>query len=227
MLKAQWDSDTFGYLVCTLTVNPETTDAQIAEALRTAHDARVVYVFADRPIAVADLLMVDIRETYTLELPSHSLPCPDMAVPFGKTMSEPIRQLAHRSGAYSRFRKDPHFVNGEFERLYDRWIEASVSREKAEEVLVTAAYGQLTGIITLERADPNTLCIGLLSVHPDHQGKRIGTTLVQSAIAYAVANGCRWLTVATQAANGAASALYLSNGFHLYKRRYTYHWWRE
>jgi len=227
MVKAQWDSATFGYPVGTLTVSHDTPDAMVADALRTAHGFRLIYVFADHPIAIVGLDLVDIRETYTQELPPHPLPQPDRAVPFGRVMSEPVRQLAYWSGTHSRFRRDPHFTNGEFELLYDRWIEASVSRERAEEVLVTEADGQLTGMVTLEKAGLNTMRIGLLSVHADHQGKRIGTTLIQSAIAYAAANGCQRLTVATQAANSAAVALYLSSGFHLSARRYTYHWWRE
>lgn len=227
LVKAQWDSVTFGYPVGTLTVSHDTPDALVADALRTAHGFRVVYVFADHPITVAGLVLVDIRETYTLGLPSHPSPLTNLAVPFGKMMSEPIRQLAHWSGKHSRFRIDPHFTNGEFEMLYDRWITASVSREKAEEVLVTEADGQLTGMVTLERADHSTMRIGLTSVHADHQRKGFGTTLMQSAIAYAIARGCQRLTVATQAANSAAVALYLSNGFHLHARRYTYHWWQE
>ncbi len=226
VVEAPWDSQAFGYPVGVLNVPAPASEIQVAEVLEREQRFRLIHVFSDRPIAVDGLDLMDIRETYTMELAKVQVSgTMTVAVPFGRVMTDSIRHLARLSGLHSRFRTDVRFKGGEFELLYDRWMEASVSRQKAEEVLVTWERNELTGLVTLERADSDTMRIGLMSVHPHHKRKRIGTSLVQAAIAYAIAKECTLLTVATQAANSAAVTLYSSCGFHLAERRYTYHWW--
>jgi ribosomal protein S18 acetylase RimI-like enzyme len=52
-----------------------------------------------------------------------------------------------------------------------------------------------------------------LSVHPDHQGRGIGRSLVRAAAGWARASGACGLLLNTQADNEAAVGLYLSEGF--------------
>jgi dTDP-4-amino-4,6-dideoxy-D-galactose acyltransferase len=227
IVEALWDSATFGYPVGVLTIPSGVSNLQVAQLLRHQQQFTVVYVFSDRPMTIDGLDLFDTRKTFAMAItdaPKHS---PIAAMPFGRTVTAPIRQLAHLSGHHSRFRMDPQFRNGEFELLYNLWIEGSVSRVKAEEVLVTGTVEQPTGMITLERADDNTMRIGLISVSAEHWGKGIGKALIRAAINYAVVQKCQQLTVASQSANIRAIALYLSCGFHLVERRFTYHWWRK
>jgi len=227
IVKAQWDSDAFGYPVGTLTVNHDTPDLRVADLLRHEQRFRLVYVFSQHPMVIDGLDLFDVRETYSIAVKQSMRQYPNVAEPFGRAMTQPIRQLAHLSGEHSRFRKDPQFRNGEFELLYDLWIEGSVSRQKAQEVLVTGTQDRPTGMVTLERADDATMRIGLISVDAGHWGKGIGKSLVHSAIAYSAAQKCQRMTVASQSANMRAVALYLSCGFHLVERRFSYHWWRD
>lgn len=227
IVKAHWDSTTFGYPVGILAVPPLTPSAQVAQLLQHDQHFKVVYVFSESPISMEGLDLFDIRETYAIDLNDSPKQAAKEVMPFGRTMTEAIRQLAHLSGEHSRFRKDPRFANGEFEQLYDLWIAGSVSRVKAEEVLVSGTMEHPTGMITLERADENTMRIGLISVSAQHWGQGIGKRLVQAAIIYALTQQCQKMTVASQSANIRASALYLSCGFRMAERRFTYHWWQK
>ena len=54
---------------------------------------------------------------------------------------------------YSRFRTDPHFRQGVFERLYDLWIEKSVQVcgvPGGEKVFVCRSGDQVAGMVSVE-----------------------------------------------------------------------------
>ena len=54
----------------------------------------------------------------------------------------PLVQLAIESGRYSRFRRDPHFPSGAFERLYQFWIDRSTRGEIADATIVASSASE-------------------------------------------------------------------------------------
>jgi ribosomal protein S18 acetylase RimI-like enzyme len=86
---------------------------------------------------------------------------------------------------------------------------------------------QIVGFVTLNKVDNNKLRIGLIAVHPEYQGKRIGSFLLVSVFKYAIENSYHQLFVATQIDNQSASSFYEKAGFILHSKTHTYHIWQS
>lgn len=141
-----------------------------------------------------------------------------------KNVTPALLELAWESGIYSRFNVDPNFKSNEYKHLYKTWIEKSVNKEIAKDVLVYMDEDIISGMITLgeknKRGD-----IGLLAVSNVARGKGIGKKLMIAAENYFKEKGYDQLQVVTQGANKAALNLYQSCGYHIDDRTYFYHFW--
>jgi dTDP-4-amino-4,6-dideoxy-D-galactose acyltransferase len=113
-----------------------------------------------------------------------------------------------------------------FPQLYLTWIRRSVSHEIADEVLVSKAGGQLSGLVTLAVKD-GLGEIGLVAVAESQRGRGLGRCLMVAAESNASARGAQALEVVTQGANAAACALYTARGFELAREEAVYHIWME
>ncbi len=125
---------------------------------------------------------------------------------------------------YSRFKIDPYFRNNEFERLYTEWIEKSVERRLANEVLIYNEGDELLGFITLALRE-KTGSIGLIAVDENQRGKAIGKKLIRAALAYFKDHKITTVEVVTQKANYAACRFYESCGFKIKSIVNIYHLW--
>ncbi len=138
--------------------------------------------------------------------------------------SEKLRSLALQSGINSRFKTDPNFKNNEFERLYIEWIERSVQRIIAKEVLVYFENDDEKGLITLG-LKKNAGSIGLLAVDEKERGKSIGKKLVHEALRYFNEIKTETVEVVTQSDNIIACGFYRSMGFETKSIVNIYHLW--
>lgn len=224
--KLEWDSEFFGYPVGILKAK-EYDPARHREFLREAKEYRLVYVFLDRPMArkprgfrLADKKAVFVRKTEDFEKTTG----PGRIVRFrGKPDSALIR-LAMESGMHSRYRTDPGFQNGEFRKLYRRWLENSVRGVSAKATYVCRVGNQTAGFVTVG-TDGDTASIGLIAVSGRYRGKGIGAALVRHAARKAFDFGCKTITVATQLDNAPAVRLYERSGFRLRSVKMIYHYW--
>ena len=92
------------------------------------------------------------------------------------------------------------------------------ARHGPEDVLVAELTGRVLGHVVLGRptrlrSNAHVWSIMGLAVHPDAQGRGIGTRLVRAAIDEARRRGGRRLTLRVLATNGPARALYAAQGF--------------
>ena len=117
-------------------------------------------------------------------------------------------------------------VLGEFDLLYTRWIENSLSGEIADAVFVAGTYLDPQGIMTL-KISGQVATIGLFAVQPDWQGKGIGSKLIEWCEAYCFEKQVKKLRVATQNSNFSACKFYKKNGFELSQTEFIYHWWNK
>lgn len=71
--------------------------------------------------------------------------------------------------------------------------------------------GEIIGVITVEKKDEQTLFIGRITVHPHHQGKGIGTKLIEAAKEHF--SGVTKMKVECEKRNKSSCAFYLKRGF--------------
>ena len=230
----EWDSQFFGWKVARLN-DPKLSVSELPPVLSAlnAQGARLVYwaraeaLNDDEAVALGGRL-VDEKTTYAMDLRS----CPDIALadvqgvePHDPSMPKAdLIALALQSAAYSRFGVDPDIPTEKAQGLYRIWMERSLRREIAQEVLVLREGERVVGMVTLGeksgRAD-----IGLIAVDASSRGKQHGQKLVRAAQQWFVAQGHERAQVVTQGRNAPACRLYEKCGYALEKREYFYHFW--
>ncbi len=231
--KLEWDSQTFGIPTGTIT-RQDLDDARLREALQAMRREgyRLVYFPSVRKLDDKNLLeafdglLADEKVTFAkkLDTPFTAIPDDHIRSYDASTVSPELLSLAYDSGLYSRFRVDPHFTQNEYQVLYRIWIERSVRREIAHEVLVYAEGTKLLGMVTLGEKNGRG-DIGLVAVSEDARGKGIGKKLMVAAEADFRKRGYAAAQVVTQGINQPAIKLYTGSGYHLDEAVYFYHFW--
>jgi ribosomal protein S18 acetylase RimI-like enzyme len=127
----------------------------------------------------------------------------------------PIRALAPRLNIPTGTGRDPAMVDA----AILGWIEESIQRARTDPgQLKVAVDGEvLVGFVTLETrqhwSGDHDAHVGELVVAASHEGRGIGTALLDAAKRWAQAQGCSRLSLMTGASNARARALYAKLGF--------------
>ncbi len=230
-----WDSEVFGFGVAKIV--PERMEGEILlEALRvlTKEGIKLVYWASDSQDPVSqgaaiglNGVLADQKITYLMSLEKDYRPVATVNTVIAYTEHSPtpaLEFLAFESGMYSRFKTDPNISNAIFEKIYKLWIANSTNKQIAQAVLVANKGQDLAGMITL--GDKNGRGdIGLLAVHPNYRGLKIGADLVYAAQAWFIAQGFKTSQVVTQLENKPACALYEKCGYFVEKIEHFYHFW--
>ena len=140
------------------------------------------------------------------------------------SVNERLLSLALQSGIYSRFRMDVNFKNGEFERLYSVWIEKSVTREIADDVLIYEENEQELGVATLGSKN-GVGEIGLFAVDGQARRRSIGKMLIAGVYRSCLKLRLSTVQVITQRENIPACRFYQACGFKEESSTYIYHLW--
>ncbi len=175
---------------------------------------------------------VDTKVTYNKSLncqqkyPSGTSENPPVVVRsyFG-SCTEELKSLALDAGQYSRFNCDSRFPKDKYVALYHKWIERSVNREIAQEMLVASVDDVIVGFVSLSSVDNNQGSIQLIVVNALYRGRGIGAMLLAKAIEWFQEQEYHGCSVATQERNTAACALYESLGFKRQSAQFVFHWW--
>ncbi len=228
--RLAWDSDFFGYEVGKIDLkNNMSLDYELF--LIAASKYKLVYIFSkysinydlinlvDEKIIFEKILDFQFEETNkdTFDIQSfdeniHSV--------------SQIKNLALESGIYSRFYLDKNFKNNEFEKLYISWIEQSINRKIAFEILVATNKNKtILGFITLRKKNENTVEIGLVAVSEASRGKGIAKKLLNFSFKKVKELGFKTILVVTQNQNIPAMKLYESVGFEIKEKTFVYHYW--
>ena len=188
-----------------------------------------------------ELIYVEVQETPEPTLKAEGWHDAGRKLTFtGPTSSAPvddaIRTLTHRnteleelawlSGHQSRYKLDPRFTDAEFKRLYTRWIDACLEGQWNARILGLESNAQLAGFVTVESMEDHAR-IGLIAVHPNHQGQGLSGRLIAAARSTAKVQGHSELKVSTQGSNEAAINAYIHRGFKKMNSTHYYHWWVE
>ena len=138
-------------------------------------------------------------------------------------MDGSLARLAKEAGKYSRFKKDK-ILNLKFEKMYELWMNKSLKRELANEVLIHQNE-KINGMITVKKNDE--AIISLISVKSDMKNKGIGTQLLKGVENWSIDLNLKNISVATQQENFKACAFYEKNNFIVREKIYIYHFWKK
>jgi dTDP-4-amino-4,6-dideoxy-D-galactose acyltransferase len=230
----KWDSQFFGYKIASI----KQSNLGLNELKSTINDlksqnVKLAYCFVRPEDRISNFnlkkvsgLLVDEKITFFKRIAeADDLTGSILVKPYRLNYTtEKLKSIALQSGIYSRFKVDPNFKNNEFEKLYSEWIDKSVQKEIAEEVLVYYENEDIKGLITLGLKD-NSGSIGLLAVDNEERGKAIGKKLVQSALMYFKEKRVNIVEVVTQTENKGACGFYRSLGFEVKSVLNIYHLW--
>lgn len=229
-----WDTKFFGYKIGSITAKNLTEEAlsRLISALEKK-GVVLIYLYIDPDDVLsagsaqkANAYLVDAKVTYSRTVPAESgahFP----TYPYSyihPSANARLRDLTLQCGQFSRFKLDCNFRNNEFERLYSCWIEKSVARKIAKDVLVYEADGQELGLATL-RVVGGMGHIGLFVVDTQVRRRSIGKTLMECIYQKCREYGLGNIQVVTQKANKHACCFYEKCRFIEKRTEHIYHLW--
>jgi GNAT superfamily N-acetyltransferase len=136
-----------------------------------------------------------------------------------------IYQLAFESGKHSRFLLDKKFGTEKFKELYKLWIDNSISKNFADDVLLYKYEGKTVGLLTYKTNGKNAF-VGLIAVCNEHQGKGIGRIMLKHLETVLYTKGIYSLTIPTQDQNQQACYFYNKTGYSISEKTFIKHYWK-
>jgi dTDP-4-amino-4,6-dideoxy-D-galactose acyltransferase len=230
----EWDTMHFGYKIASVRI-PKLTEKDLRRLINDLQidNYRLAYCYVDPSDEIsnnsllntcgfiADEKVLFIKKIGKLDNLMHSSNICSYKSDF---TSEKLKLLAFQSGMYSRFKLDEKFVNNEYEKLYFEWIDKSVKKEIADEILVYYKDKEEKGFVTLSMKN-KIGSIGLIAVDEKERGNSIGKELMKAAFSTFKAKDILNVEVVTQKANTRACEFYKSLGFEVGTVENIYHLW--
>ena len=228
-----WDSDLFGIKVAKI-IKPDLSADEIKSILCELKQKSVKLVYwasdkkCDNEIDQLGGKLVDTKTTFTIDfrnLNVQNIDSDDIVESYSPSIPiAEIEDLAIQSGEYSRFAVDPNFKKENFVALYKIWVNRSINKEIAKEVLMIRESNKVIGMITLGEKNGRG-DIGLLAVDKSYRGKGYGEKLVSAAQSWFIQNRYTIGQVVTQDKNISACNFYKKYGYSIDKIEYFYHFW--
>jgi dTDP-4-amino-4,6-dideoxy-D-galactose acyltransferase len=140
--------------------------------------------------------------------------------------TQDLYQLAYESGKNSRFLLDKNFKAEDFKKLYRTWVDNSISKEIATDILVYADANEIRGFVTYKINDESA-SVGLIAVDGNHQEKGIGRQLLNHLESILFHENITKLTIPTQQENIQACNFYKKQGYLADELTYIKHYWKN
>ena len=222
--KLDWESDFFGYEIAKIEIFDSSNIEQIPKIIFQS-PFLLVQLFSKIDLSnFLKLNPIDIKLTYSKKL----LESRSLKNVFIKSANEDLdgslARLAKEAGKYSRFKKDK-ILNLKFEKMYELWMNKSLKRELASEVLIHQNE-KINGMITVKKKNDEAI-ISLISVKSDMKNKGIGTHLLKGVENWSIDLNLKKISVTTQQENFKACAFYEKNNFIIREKIYVYHFWKK
>lgn len=232
--RLDWDSDFFGFNVFDVNEPIESSDEwEEMKSIFSHQNVHLAYYSFEKPLKLFSnydgrfvIKLVDKKTTYVKKLGNVSGECPSVVSYKEVSPGQKLVDLAIASGIYSRYNVDEKVGREKFEELYRLWINDSVNRKIANEVLVFKEKNQICGFVTLGEKNERGN-IGLIAVDSSCRRKGVGKMLMKASENWFINQGYDSLDVVTQGDNKPACRFYDSCGYHIESVRYFYHIWRN
>lgn len=137
-----------------------------------------------------------------------------------------LYQLAFESGKSSRFLLDNKFDDNKFKELYKAWIENSISKKIADDILVYIEKNELLGFVSYKISNEKA-SVGLIAVNPNHQGNKIGGKLLAKLENVLLDKNINEIIIPTQLANIQAFNFYKKQNYSIIETIYIKHYWKN
>ena len=233
LLPKQWDTSLFGFTIYSADIFNATHDEIQRLMTHCANQKiRLVYLFPKDNVSEvhlrrASIPLVDQKVVFSKTNFSRMMPCDNLDIYNGLEQYDILSQLALSSGAYSRFKTDTHFGFKNFQKLYLTWLDRSVRKEIADDVIIWKdTHGLIKGFITYKVVH-EIITIGLIAVDPLVKGLGIGRSLIREIENIAKNRNITEVNVATQFDNRDAYHFYLKNQYTVKSIQPIYHLWTE
>jgi dTDP-4-amino-4,6-dideoxy-D-galactose acyltransferase len=228
----EWDSNFFGVRIARLNAS-RLDEETLASALQWCNSNRIdcLYFLADADHAMTPILaekngfhLTDVRVTYERPLAQNETFPAHGTIRLAREQDLPtLREIARNTHRDTRFYFDGRFDRDKCDQFYATWVENSL-RGFAQAVLVAEVAGIPAAYLTCH-LKANESQIGLLGVGAQHQGRGLGTKLVQQFFSWSREHNAQRATVVTQGRNLAAQRLYQRNSFVTASLQLWYHRW--
>lgn len=139
--------------------------------------------------------------------------------------NEQIVNIAKKTFNYSRFFNDPMLPIEKAENIYFHWTEGAFEQED-KYFVISEKEGRVAGYILFSKNE-DSYTIELIAVEENHQGQRVGKSLLQKMESFAIDQGIKKIKVGTQVSNIPAVQFYSAMGFKYVSCGSTYHLWRR
>lgn len=192
-----------------------------------------------------DLLYVLSKEAATCNIPSFTKTFSEEKIKFSKELQqlevpssaicsifdcsytiEDLYELAYESGKQSRFLLDTKFTEAKFKELYRLWIDNSLNKQFADDILVYRENNLILGLVTFKLVK-DTASVGLIAVNPEAQGKGIGGKLIHALEYFLVEKKGKSLVIPTQMTNTQACDFYTKQGYKITEQTTITHYWKD
>lgn len=232
-----WDSQLFGFNVAKILII-EPTLSDFNKTFNKMREQKVKLAYWQTSLSFNlqkeistryNGLFVDLKTTYSKMLSPNvndvNIKTDKKVTPFsGDSLDNRMYDITLQCGEHSRFRVDPKISYPVFEKLYNTWIEKSVSKELADDILLYKINNRTAGLITVYVKE-SAGYIGLIGVDEQFRGQGVGQKLIEAADIYFRKARCKSVDVVTQGLNAAACALYEKTGFTVKSQTNFYHFW--
>lgn len=226
-----WDSNFFNKKIGAISIATEFSTTELTEQFNTAVKEKyeLVYLFNTSHQKIDNTItakfqgkLVDTKVIFQKHISNLNYTETSNIKSYTGELDNELIELAYLSGEYSRFKTTDDFSITDFKALYFEWIKNSIAREIADEVFVFLEKEKIVGFITVSIQN-GIGGIGLIAVHPNFQGKKIGGQLINKVNNYLLSQNIYQLQVPTQKANKLACQFYLKNNFKIISTQDIYH----
>ncbi len=188
----------------------------------------LIYIFSNN--ARLNFPLVDKKIVYQInDLHEKELDAPNN-IEFYQNSDEQyfnLLSLAWQSAEFSRFKLDKNFPENTYKDLYKEWLNKSISKDLATDIIIKTINDKIVGFATLARKSNLLADISLVAVDSSFRGLGIAKELVKNMIALAKQKGYDSIQVVTQLDNLVANNLYKKSGFLEINLTYIYHHWNH
>lgn len=229
----EWDSEFFGFKVGRIDHNFLERGRDNGSIQRLLdEDVKLCYCFSDSPLDVSlfskefDVLLVDEKIPLVKRLDRQAVTHPKVSLYTKRAPEENLIKLAIRAGEQSRFMADPRIPKYKVEELFKIWIEKSVKKELATDVLVYRENTEIIGFLIIQiKADKPYA--SLMAVQAEYEGKGIAFALMRTGEEILTSRGYSHVWSATQMSNRKALLIYNRHGLEQQDPVYVYHIWKK
>jgi len=230
--KKDWDSDFFKIEIAEAYIEDfDKKDYQSIKSKFISAKIELVYLYPMDNKSKVYLLelnvpLADNKIIYFKKLTENTIGCVEEVKPYEiDEHYSSLLNLALASGEYSRFKKDLNFRNNEFEKLYTTWLNKSLDKTIADDVLVWRdSKKEIKGFVTY-KIKGKALNIGLIAVDTEVRGKGIGKNLLNCIEHIAINENVFEIIVETQQENIISCRFYENNLYKIKNKIPIFHLW--